>query len=158
METLIYSDVHDRSDWPSGPWDTEPDKVQWPDSDTGLPCLAVRNSSGAWCGYVGCPEDHPLHGMGYDDVYAAGHDIEVHGGLTFAGPCTPGTAPGKGICHIPGEGESDNVWWLGFDCAHYRDLMPAMSSMFQDEGIYRDWDYVKSECANLTRQIAQATS
>lgn len=157
METIVYSNVHDRSSWPSGPWDNEPDKTQWPDPETGLACLAVRNgSSGAWCGYVGVPEGHPFHGKDYDDIYNADHDIKVHGGLTFAGPCHPSDTPGRGICHIPGEGESDNVWWLGFDCAHYRDTIPSMLGLFQNEGIYRTLAYVKSQCASLARQIAAA--
>jgi hypothetical protein len=42
----------------SGDWMGEPDKAQWPDPSTGLPCLAVRNRFGVWCGYVGVSPGH----------------------------------------------------------------------------------------------------
>ena len=41
------------------PWLTEPDRLEW--THEGYPCLAVRNSFGAWCGYVGVPEGHPWY-------------------------------------------------------------------------------------------------
>jgi len=82
MKTIVYENVVDKSEWPRGVWDHEPDKVQWQDEDTGLPCLIVRNPVGALCGYVGVPEGRPCHGKEYDTV-----DVECHGGLTFAGPC-----------------------------------------------------------------------
>ena len=44
METKEYRFV-DKSDWDRGPWDDEPDKVQWQDVATGLPCIAVRNDT-----------------------------------------------------------------------------------------------------------------
>src|SRR5690606_3996986 len=40
-------------------------KIQWVDEATGLDCLMVRNSGGAWCGYVGVSEGHPLYGVEY---------------------------------------------------------------------------------------------
>lgn len=42
-----------RVKWGPGPWDGEPDKMQWTDPATGLDCLIVRNTLGALCGYVG---------------------------------------------------------------------------------------------------------
>lgn len=55
----------DRSKWPSGPWDGEPDKKQWMDPATGLPCLIHRGPTGALCGYVGVPPGHALYKQGY---------------------------------------------------------------------------------------------
>lgn len=55
----------DKSEWGNGPWEQEPDKRQWVDPTTGYPCLMVRNHSGAWCGYVGIDQTHPLHGADY---------------------------------------------------------------------------------------------
>jgi hypothetical protein len=66
----VYSTV-DKSTWDAGAWMDEPDKVEWRDEATGLPCLAVRGPMGAWCGYVGVPPDHPDHGSDYDGVDAA---------------------------------------------------------------------------------------
>lgn len=148
METKIYT-TRDRTGWPSGPWDNEPDKMQWADKNTGLPCLAVRNFSGAWCGYVGVPDTHPMHGAHYDEVNA-----DAHGGLTFSGACRPG-AEEHGICHIPEPGEPDNVWWLGFDCAHLGDKCPQPrfhGPEFDDE-VYRTLEYVQAECTRLAAQL-----
>jgi hypothetical protein len=84
-DTMEWTRI-DKSSWPDGPWQNEPDKAQWIDKATGYDCLIVRNHSGAWCGYVGVPEGHPCHGKGYDDV-----DVDVHGGLTFADSCNEPT-------------------------------------------------------------------
>jgi hypothetical protein len=158
MEAKEYVTI-DRAKWPSGPWDGEPDKVQWPDAKTGLPCLAVRNSrSGHWCGYVGVAEGHPLFGRNYNDV-----SLDVHCGLTFSDKCQPRETEASGICHVPAPGESDHVWWLGFDCAHCDDLSPGDLQMYKEMGrlwkpfdgqVYRSLDYVKGQCAHLAQQIA----
>jgi hypothetical protein len=91
MKRIEYRTV-DKSEWAvRGPWDHEPDKLQWQDEETSLPCLIVRGPAGALCGYVGVPKDHPLHGKDYDPAYDAlytGDQGGVHGGLTFSGPCT----------------------------------------------------------------------
>lgn len=115
MQTIEYRDLVDRKDWPSGPWDQEPDKRQWVDPATGLACMFVRNNMGALCGYVGVPPTHPDYGSDYADV-----DVSVHGGLTFAGKCQEDGL----ICHRVEVGEDDDVWWLGFDMAHWLDVIP----------------------------------
>lgn len=161
METKEYTAIDRRSqEWPSGEWDGEPDKAQWPDAVTGMPCLAVRNSHfGFWCGYVGVAEGHPLFGKGYGDL-----DVEVHGGLSFADECEPSGDEASRICHVPGEGEPDHVWWFGFDCGHSGDNSPrdAYHAATQREpcfkailayGTYKTLAYVKSECADLARQL-----
>ena len=81
MKTIEYT-YRDKSSWGDGPWQSEPDKIQWLDEATGLPCLIVRGPVGALCGYVGVPEGHPHFEQKYDDV-----DVRVHGGLTFASFC-----------------------------------------------------------------------
>lgn len=160
METKTFTTI-DRSalEWPSGPWDGEPDKMQWPDDATGLPCLAVRNRRhGNWCGYVGLPPGHAVHGKDYQNAPY----FDVHGGLTFAGPCSPGEDEARGICHTPAPGEPDHVWWLGFDCAHSGDASPYNYVMERRHGgcwavsgdTYRTLAYVRRECAELAAQIA----
>ncbi len=57
----------DKSEWGDGPWQNEPDKMQWVDEATGLPCLIVRNRSGALCGYAGVPNTHPWYKKQYND-------------------------------------------------------------------------------------------
>lgn len=156
MKTLKYKTI-DKSDWPRGPWDDEPDKMQWMDKKTGLPCLIVRGPHGSWCGYVGVPKAHPAFEKGYDDV-----DASAHGGLTFADRCSPG-AEDHGICHVVEEGEDDKVWWLGFDCAHSGDFVPAydraykstnidLTDIWPEEG-YKSIKYVKREVRRLAAQL-----
>lgn len=109
MQKIEYRTT-DRSKWGSGPWDQEPDKVQWKDEQTGLPCLMVRNHGGAWCGYVGVSEGHPLFAKEYSAcVFPEKHDdheakddgwhyncspqgfLSAHGGITFANFCSTHT-------------------------------------------------------------------
>lgn len=195
MEAREFFGVIDKSGWSTGPWSDEPDKMQWPDAATGLPCLIVRGPHGALCGYVGVSDAHPLHGKGYDDV-PVGDDYEhsPHGGLTFARGCSHPTPEGwenykkrlakakeeaktyprgdaaefvrewgallgsydvwaeraqkRFICHTPGEGEPDNVWWFGFDCAHAGDHTPKYDRVIRDD-LYRTVVYVRDECTAL---------
>lgn len=135
----------DRRAWPTGPWDSEPDRVAWVDIVTGYPCLVRRGGSGAWCGYVGLPSGHPDHGAGSDDP-----PVDVHGGLTFSRGCEGD--PITGICHVAEDG--DHVWWLGFDCAHYMDATPLLSGVIGEHGTYRDLAYVRAEVVSLAQQLA----
>jgi len=106
------------------------------------------------CGYVAVPEGHPLHGVGYGSIE---DDIDVHGGITFAG----------GRNGYPAEG--DGLWWFGYDCAHagdapgpqYVEMMrsqyPNMSYMcYDDDGVHRDLAYCEVECERLAAQLAVA--
>lgn len=65
MEPRSYTTI-DKSGWGEGPWQSEPDKMQWQHEATRLPCLIVRGPMGALCGYVGISEAHPAHGLSYD--------------------------------------------------------------------------------------------
>lgn len=130
---------------PAGPWNDEPDKAQWVDPATNLDCLIVRTDMGHLCGYVGVPEGNPLFGKDYDAING---EISVHGGLTYAAACNE---EGK-ICHVPEPGRPGHIWWFGFDCAHNFDMSPGLPTF--GRGQYRNFNYVKDECANLARQIA----
>lgn len=98
--------IANRSGWRPGPWDDEPDKVQWIDETTGLHCLVLRERS-HWCGYVGLPSGHPwCEGeapLSVPDVRA-----EINYGPN---PCTDDGM----ICHDVEQ--EDDVHWLGFDVA-----------------------------------------
>lgn len=168
----VYSTV-DKTDWGPGPWQDEPDKVQWKDEATGLACLAKRGPGGQWCGYVGLAPGHALYEKHYGDVYdLLDYDaVNVHGGLTYADHCAEGPEESS-ICHVPDPGEPDNVWWLGFDCAHSRDLSPAQAARdrlrYEETGSpiwlpltdgteqYRTLAYVQSETRRLAGQLAEA--
>ncbi len=162
MEAKEYT-VINKSAWGAGPWVDEPDKAQWADDATGLPCLIVRSlhTTGALCGYVGVPEGHRYYGAKYDDV-----DVDVHGGLTYAAACRVAGDEAQSVCHVPAPGETDRVWWLGFDCAHAFDLSPNLrdtlrrlmphekeryTALFREE--YRDWAYVRAEVTRLAAQL-----
>lgn len=146
-----------------GPWSDEPDKAQWIDHTTDLDCLAVRNRRGAWCGYVGVPPRHPLHGVDYQAAEERDRWFDVHGGLTYSDFCQEGAEDGPGICHVPAPGRPAKVWWFGFDCAHYMDATPhdAADSLLghaEMRKVYRTLDYVRGEVANLARQLAEVPS
>lgn len=140
-----------------GPWDSEPDKVQWIDPATGLDCLIHRNPGGALCGYVGVPPGHPCHGRGYNAVHDMLPGLRVHGGLTFSDSCAlEESADGHGICHVPEPGRPADVWWLGFDCAHEGlrgDLVPR-GGWCPSGAVYRDLAYVRDQVTSLARQLA----
>lgn len=135
----------DRKGWPAGPWDGEPDRVEF--RHAGFPCLIVRQSMGHLCGYVGVPLGHPWHGKGYDDVPA-----RAHGGLTYAEEC------GGEVCHVPAPGEPEDLWWLGFDCAHAGDLQPGAMRFYAYPGgeAYKTVDYVRAEALALATQANHA--
>jgi hypothetical protein len=155
MRTIEYRDVRDKSKWKRGPWDSEPDKVQWLDETTGLPCLIVRGPVGSLCGYVGVSPSHPFFGKDYDDVSA-----DAHGGLTFAGGCMKDGQEASRVCHQVEAGEPDNVWWFGFDCAHSGDLCPGMSwfdGYFGRSDTYKDFDWVRAEVQQLAKQLRAAS-
>lgn len=157
----------DKSTWSDGPWQSEYDKAQWIDQDTSLDCLIVRNKLGSLCGYVGVTSDHPWHDVGYYEctfVPACDEEwclhspvtlLSVHGGITFAGPCEHSLDESVGICHVPLPGRSDDIWWFGFDTAHYGDLSPNFLDLgfIHEKVVYRDESYVRAECADLARQL-----
>lgn len=180
-EPRIRPDTKWAADMPVGPWTSEPDKVQWIDDATGLDCLIVRGPMGALCGYVGIAPDHPWHGKSYssclaDDCtneYCYEHSpealVRVHGGLTYSDACSESVDPARGICHVPAPGRPHDVWWFGFDCGHSYDLTLYDVVKAEQEqhrypwavdpkANYRSVEYVKAECADLARQLAEVTA
>lgn len=165
----------DRTGWDPGPWDSEPDKLNWR-TRAGLPGMIVRNRQGALCGYVAVTKGHPCFERSYSSTYEAGPDgepdfarplpnpvdaLSVHGGITYGDKCQ------HAICHVPEPGEPDDVWWLGFDCNHAGDYAPA-DARWRKEAMpgkahlfacgshetYRDLAYVREEVESLAAQLA----
>ena len=141
----------DKRTWGPGPWQDEPDRLEW--RHAGLACLITRvPESGHLCGYVAVPPGHPVHGKDYYDGDGDGDlvDISAPGGLTYADKC-------QGVvCHVPAPGEPDDVWWLGFDCAHYGDFCPAASSKFgwhEAGATYKTIEFVKAAVNLLAEQL-----
>ena len=142
----------DKSTWGEGPWQHEPDKVEW--RSYGFPCLIVRGPGGQLCGYVAVNPGHPWHGKDCDDV-----EVLVHGGCSYDGKCQPDGH----ICHVPKPGESDDVWWLGFDCAHGGDYIPRLGFAVHlllgydlNTEAYRNLAYVTAEVESLAAQAKAA--
>lgn len=166
-----------KTEWGDGVWQNEPDRFEWIDEATGYPCLAKRAMThGAWCGYVGIPREHNCYGK---NIYDLDLNIDVHGGLTYGAECDGNLE--TGICH---KADKDDVFWYGFDCAHYCDFEPAIEAMHRDilvsymtsnykdfldklppewnpleerllKKTYRDLDFVKSECTKLVKQLKE---
>lgn len=134
----------DKSTWPQGPWHDEPDRLQW--QHAGYACLIVRvPHSGHLCGYVGVDSSHPYFGKEYGEC-----NVDVHGGLTYSDKCQ------GSICHIPEPGMPDEVWWLGFDCAHLGDACPCYDyRRIGPMDHYRSVEYVKRETESLARQLRE---
>lgn len=137
-----------------GKWRDEPDRVEWRDKMTNVPCIALRHPrSGHWCGYAAVNPGHPWYGKHYDDDAVS---VEIHGGITFASACQPEEKLGEHrVCHTPLPGEPDDVWWFGFDCIHSGDLSPMeMDGLLPRQGRYRTLNYVRAQCRSLASQLA----
>jgi hypothetical protein len=152
------------------PWEKEPNELVW--EAHGFHCRLARGPMGHWCGYVGVDENHPLYGKGYGEsldvlkplqeqrlkeplgetpslavmmsILTGGEFntsmdmvFNVHGGVTFAGKYP-----------------KENLWLIGFDCAHSGDLCPESNYSSASE-TYRTLEYAKAETERLAAQIAK---
>jgi hypothetical protein len=130
-----------------GEWSHEPDRLDFWAS--GFPCAIRRGNVGALCGYVGVRDDHPWV-CDPDSM-----DVSCHGGVTFQDKANDHMEP------MP----VDDLTWIGFDCAHSLDLVPAMISTRThwrgffgslNRNRYRNLRWVKNECQDLARQAQRA--
>jgi hypothetical protein len=128
--------------WGSGPWDDEPDRIDWVDEKTGLKCRIVRQEAhGYLCGYVGVPVGHVLHCVYKDDLNV---QPKVHGGLYFSNYWEYDDSPGH-----------DETWWFGFECGWMLDESPRWARLqTENPPTYRDINYVRQELLNLAEQLA----
>lgn len=143
---LELHNIVDKSTWPPGPWNNEPDKLHFIDEETNMDCLVVRGPVGALCGYVGVDSTHPAFQVDYNRVM-----VDVHGGLTYGSMCDEGGH----ICHVPQNGRPHDVFWLGFDCSHSSDLAPAYDHKYSTSGTYKELEYVIAEVRSLANQLAK---
>lgn len=135
--------------WGQGPWDTEPDTAYWVSNN--FHCMIVRNPLGALCGYVGLSKEHPWYGLEYGDLIEKENIPNVHGGITYA-------HIGHPKIELPLE-QKESIYWLGFDCAHAYDVIPAMTDwpLSCRQGTYRDINYVKAEVEKLAAALQAVT-
>lgn len=116
------------------PWEKE-GTGPWAATFHGFTCKILRHPTSLHLnGYIHIPPDHPWYGKS--------PDVSVHGGVTYE------------------EMEGDR-WVLGFDCAHYGDLVPGYESALSiysrgEVPIYRTIDYVLSELNDLAEQAKNA--
>jgi hypothetical protein len=148
----------DRTGWPPGPWDAEPDRAQW--THAGYACLLLRHPRfGSWCGYVGVDRAHPYYGKDWSERDSPLESLEVHGGVNYSRPC-------EGvICHAPEPGMPEEVFWLGFAAAHAFDIAPGLDAREAALGMpplpsralgfdaYRDEAYMRAEVERLAEQL-----
>jgi hypothetical protein len=139
--------------WGEGPWQNEPDRLEWTDQETGLHCLIIRtNISGSLCGYVGVEPSHPAHGLDYDgspheeakEYYKALREsmrksvrnsklespkLEAPEPVSGIGNSLGSIRVHGGLTYAGLRGEFDRgLWYFGFDCGHYDDFMPALEA------------------------------
>lgn len=133
--------MHDRSfdepksKWGDGPWQAEPDMAAW--QYAGSHCLLLRNGFGAWCGYVGLKEGHPLVGKPLGSFMFL---MSPHGGVTWSG---------RFGCELPElAAPPDVAWWIGFDCGHAGDFPPGVAVFRLHRDLfpeYRDMLFARTE-------------
>lgn len=87
-------------------------------------------------GYVVIPKEHPLWGVGYDDI-----DVDVHGGLTYS-EMADNCMGWKEV--LPSD---KGCWVVGFDTAH-----------LGDNPINCNRDYVLKETIRLREQLINYSS
>jgi len=135
----------DRSAWPPGPWDNEPDSVSWV-SAVGLPCEMRRNGRGAWCGYVGADPKHPTWSH-------VDWDLDAHRGVSWKGSSVEFAKMYEGEGPFP-----MGLQWAGFHCIESGDRWPRpwKDSPFVASDSYRDVAYVRGQCEILAAQMDAA--
>jgi hypothetical protein len=126
----------DRTGWPRGPWDAEPDLVRWIDPKTGLRCVVACSILGNLAGYVEVPQGHVWFG---EEPSVPG----VHGGVNWSGAKHP-------YAELGADG-----WWIGFDCGHLSDVTPGIGNHWPGSE-YRTIGYTQDECTKLAAAVAAA--
>lgn len=157
IEKVLISKEKKIKSFGEGEWCDEPDYVEF--EHDGIACEILRIAvfdglngenifGGHLCGYCKIPEKHPLYGnTDYIDKF---EEFDVHGGITFN--------------EIQKE-----THWVGFDCAHFLDIVPSMQKTFKEiqnkkianlfprpkglESTYKNIDFVMAEIKNLATQI-----
>lgn len=127
------------------PWLHEPNELFT--EVFGYRIALIRSPLGAWNGYVGVPKGHPLYGAHYSESVRL-DTVDVHGGLTYSGF-------GEDLRGTPQW--VANLWCLGFDCAHWDDLVPGLEALVAAAigkgGTYRDMGYVLMQATKLAAQV-----
>lgn len=135
-----------KDQWGPGPWQSEPDRLDWRDERTGLQCVIRRVPLGYLCGYVGVPVGHPFYGWSYHDKIKRHPDDLKESTLGDVGIFAAflralGEDDENGTIELamalkvhhgvnwsgggPDDDMESGLWWFGFDCGHAWDLSPG---------------------------------
>lgn len=150
MEILKeWYNLIDKSTWPKGPWNEEPDLVNLRIRE--YYCQIIRTDFGVLNGYVALWKGHKEYGKGYNSI-----DIDVHGGLSFS---EQANSPELGdiYCDPLDEFHEGPHWYIGFDCIHWMDDAPGMisSTKLTPNSTYKNITFVKSELESLVQQLEE---
>jgi hypothetical protein len=159
----LYSEQEKLNWFGDGEWLKEPDKVDFTYRD--YECIVLRTCmkepyaekfhmfGGFLCGCVKIPNNHVFYCKPYDDI-----SVDCHYGLTF------------------GKKDSQENYWIGFDCAHSGDYTPSTEKLKKEDDylsrlfpipkefkeyalfnpIYRNIDYCINECKSIVDQLIEA--
>ena len=123
----------------------------------GYACRIIRNLvMFHLMGYVALERGHAFYGVSDYDI-----NISVHGGMTYASLGRPNavvkdTMTNK-LCYIevPYRNEPKDAWWIGFDCAHAGDTIPAMPGISDKMDTYKNIEFVKKELCEMVDQLIE---
>lgn len=137
----IYSAIDKEKSFGLGKWVEEPDIViaEYKNYKYEIKriCVCITDPyskkfqmfGGHLCGYIYLPESNKYYDKQYDDI-----PITCHWGLTFS----------KMI---------NNEWVIGFDCAHYGDVVPSIYKLMHTGEYYRNIEFCKEQCMNIIDQL-----
>lgn len=133
MSNVIFIKFANKSKFPNGIWNKEPDFCEWEMNN--LLCLAIRNMSfGFWTGYVGLPDTHILYNKNYNDLINCDMKLDVYGGISLVGK-------------LPKQFDKYNDrWWIGFETSQDIDLIPILTYDNFDKKIsYKNFKFILKE-------------
>lgn len=152
--------TYPKKEWGIGEWNKEPDFQLF--TYRNHYCLLNRNILGGWCGYVGVDTESIFYNKNYSESPI--DDLDVHGGITF------------GAFKTLEEFPSLKLFWLGFDCSHCGDFVPAEENILKkatqylqelkrveslraetekSKSIYRTFEYAQKQLKGLVDQIIE---
>lgn len=129
--SISRPEVIDKTAWPRGAWDLEPDELYWTDERTGLKCAIFRNRYlGYLHGYVMVPNGHRYHDVPAKDIPAARAEA------SFVSMCG---------CHTS----------IGFGCGRLGYWIPAKEGIDNEPGSrYIGIDERRRMCAELAAELS----
>lgn len=155
--------LFDKSDWPVGPWQTEPDKRTLTTS-VGLDAVLLRSpSAGHWVVYVGVPFNHPLHGLTtFDEIFVPRSVVNAQNAAAIEAAFSAATDRAGEVSSritrsfqahrsilVVWHSEDPELDYFGLALAGPGDRSPRGGT----GGAYRDVDFATQQAESLARQI-----